>query len=111
MLHADLIQRVGAAAESFRVLVLKTTGTVPYSSVFVELELDAHWNTPTATATWRTTSPHALARAIRIGCRLTPQFSSGALPYVPWHFIHDRLLQLLVRRLLGAFHERLTQRS
>jgi hypothetical protein len=30
--------------------------------------------------------------------RLTPQFSSGALPYVHWHFIHDRLLQLLVMR-------------
>jgi hypothetical protein len=30
---------------------------------------------------------------------LTPQFSGGALPYVPWQFIHDRPLQLLVRRL------------
>jgi hypothetical protein len=29
----------------------------------------------------------------------TPQFSGGALTYVPWHFIHDRPLQLLVRRL------------
>jgi len=32
-------------------------------------------------------------------CRLTPQFSGGALTYVPWHFISDRPLQLLVRRL------------
>src|SRR5213078_3489152 len=32
-------------------------------------------------------------------CRLTPQFSGGALPYVPWHFISHGPLQLLVRRL------------
>jgi len=32
--------------------------------------------------------------------RLTPQFSGGALSYVQWHFIHDRPLQLLVRRYL-----------
>jgi len=30
--------------------------------------------------------------------RITPQFSGGALNYVPWHFIHHRPLQLLVRR-------------
>jgi len=33
--------------------------------------------------------------------RLTPQFSGSALTYVPWHFISDRPLQLLVRRLLA----------
>src|SRR5262249_980758 len=31
-------------------------------------------------------------------CRITPQFSGGALSYEPWHFIHHRPLQLLVRR-------------
>ena len=31
--------------------------------------------------------------------RITPQFSGGAPPYVPWHFMCDRPLQLLVRRL------------
>ena len=34
----------------------------------------------------------------RIAGRLTSQFSGGAMPLVPWHFIHDRPLQLLVRR-------------
>jgi hypothetical protein len=29
---------------------------------------------------------------------ITPQFSGGALPYVPWHFMCDRPLQLLVMR-------------
>jgi hypothetical protein len=32
--------------------------------------------------------------------RLTQQFSGGALRYVPWHFIYDRPLQLLVVRRL-----------
>jgi hypothetical protein len=32
-------------------------------------------------------------------CRLTPQFSGGALTLVPWHFISHRPLQLLVMRL------------
>ena len=36
--HAELLERLGKAAESFHVLVLKTTGTVPYSSVFLELD-------------------------------------------------------------------------
>jgi len=31
-------------------------------------------------------------------CRLTPQFSGGALTFVTWHFIHNRPLQLLVMR-------------
>jgi len=35
----------------------------------------------------------------RFTVRLTPQFSGGALTKVPWHFIHDRPLQLLVRRI------------
>ena len=29
---------------------------------------------------------------------LEPQFSGGALPYVPWHFIHHRPLQPVVSR-------------
>jgi hypothetical protein len=33
-----------------------------------------------------------------ISWRITPQFSGGTLSYVTWHFIHDRPLQLLVRR-------------
>src|SRR5215471_17648287 len=36
--------------------------------------------------------------ALRSCWRLTPQFSGGALTSVTWHFIHDRPLQLLVRR-------------
>ena len=43
VLHAELIERLGQVAESFRVLVLKTTGVVPYSSVFVELDC-GYWS-------------------------------------------------------------------
>jgi len=42
---------------------------------------------------------------MRHTCRLTPQFSGGALSYVPWHFISDRPLQLLVRRLAQRFFD------
>jgi hypothetical protein len=37
MLHEKLIAQVGEAGASFHVLVLKTTLTVPYSSVFLRL--------------------------------------------------------------------------
>jgi hypothetical protein len=37
MLHEHLIAQVGEAGASFHVLVLKTTLTVPYSSVFLRL--------------------------------------------------------------------------
>ena len=43
ILHAELIERLGAAAQAFRVLVLKTTGVVPYSSVFFELDC-GYWS-------------------------------------------------------------------
>lgn len=43
MLHANLIERVGEVAQKFPVLVLKTTGTVPYSSVFIELDC-GYWS-------------------------------------------------------------------
>ena len=39
------------------------------------------------------------------GKSLEPQFSGGALTYVPWHFMHDRPLQLLVmRRAISLQH-------
>jgi len=38
VLHAELLERLHTVAQSFHVLVLKTTGTVPYSSVFLELD-------------------------------------------------------------------------
>lgn len=31
----------------------------------------------------------------------TFRFSGGALPYVPWHFVHRRPLQPVVMRLLA----------
>ncbi|MBM3459350.1 MAG: hypothetical protein FJX77_12570 [Armatimonadetes bacterium] len=43
VLHEELIGRIGAAARDFQVLVLKTTGTVPYSSVFFELDC-GYWS-------------------------------------------------------------------
>src|SRR5580765_6063047 len=50
----------------------------------------------------RITVPILRRIRVRSACygvsRLTPQFSGGAVTYVPWHFIHHRPLQLLVRR-------------
>ena len=50
-LHAELLDRLEQISESYRVLVLKTRGTVPYSSVFVELDC-GYW-TPEEEATLR----------------------------------------------------------
>jgi hypothetical protein len=36
--HAELLERLAEVGRTYRVLVLKSTGTVPYSSVFVELD-------------------------------------------------------------------------
>ncbi len=41
--HMDLITRLGAVAQEFKVVVLKTTGRVPYSSVFLELDC-GYWS-------------------------------------------------------------------
>jgi hypothetical protein len=38
VLHESLIKRLNQAGESFSVLVLKTTMTIPYTSVFLELD-------------------------------------------------------------------------
>ena len=35
----------------------------------------------------------------RYSRRITPRFSGGAPTYVPWHFVHHRPLQPVVRRL------------
>jgi hypothetical protein len=51
VLHEELLERLEEVAQSFRVLVLKTTGTVPYSSVFVELDC-GYWS-PQQEATLR----------------------------------------------------------
>ena len=48
---------------------------------------------------WRRGFDIALLHHARMR-RLTQQFSGGALRYVPWHFIYDRPLQLLVVRRL-----------
>jgi len=42
-LHTDLLDRVRRAAEQYRVLVLKTTTALPYTSVFLELDC-AYWD-------------------------------------------------------------------
>ncbi|MHC4658198.1 MAG: RbsD/FucU domain-containing protein [Planctomycetota bacterium] len=41
--HEDLIAKLDQAAKMFRVLVLKTNLTLPYTSVFVELDC-GYWN-------------------------------------------------------------------
>ena len=43
VLHEELIARLDKAAATFNVLVLKTTLTLPYTSVFVELEC-GYWS-------------------------------------------------------------------
>lgn len=42
-LHEAIIARLDQAAERFRVLVLKTDFTIPYTTVFLQLEC-AYWN-------------------------------------------------------------------
>ena len=41
--HEEIIKRLDTAGETFRVLVLKTNMTVPYTSVFLQLDC-AYWN-------------------------------------------------------------------
>lgn len=43
VLHEELIGRVNAAAESFAVLLLKTTSILPYTTVFLELDC-GYWD-------------------------------------------------------------------
>jgi L-fucose mutarotase/ribose pyranase (RbsD/FucU family) len=43
VLHAELLERLSLVGETYRVLVLKTTGVVPYSSVFIELDC-GYWS-------------------------------------------------------------------
>jgi hypothetical protein len=49
--HEDLIVKLDEAAKTFNVLVLKTTLTIPYTSVFLELDC-GYWN-PVAEANMR----------------------------------------------------------
>lgn len=44
VMHLDLLERLSDASITYRVLVLKTTGVVPYSSVFIELDC-GYWST------------------------------------------------------------------
>lgn len=44
MMHEDIIQKIDASAKLFNVLVLKTDFTIPYTSVFFELEC-GYWDT------------------------------------------------------------------
>lgn len=44
--HAEIISKLDEAGKTFRILVLKTTLTIPYTSVFIRLEC-AYW-TPDA---------------------------------------------------------------
>ena len=43
LLHEELIGRLEKAAESFRVLLIKTNMTIPYTSVFLQLDC-AYWD-------------------------------------------------------------------
>jgi L-fucose mutarotase/ribose pyranase (RbsD/FucU family) len=43
VMHADLLDRLADVATTYHILVLKTTGVVPYSSVFIELDC-GYWS-------------------------------------------------------------------
>lgn len=43
LLHEDIIAQLDQAGKTFRVLILKTTLTIPYTSVFLRLEC-GYWN-------------------------------------------------------------------
>ncbi|MGB8959529.1 MAG: hypothetical protein WCC00_11040 [Candidatus Aminicenantales bacterium] len=38
VLHEDLIARLGQAGKAFRIVMVKTTLAVPYTTVFLELD-------------------------------------------------------------------------
>ena len=44
LLHEDIISKLDRAGEMFRVLLIKTTMRIPYTSVFVELQC-GYWDT------------------------------------------------------------------
>src|SRR5262245_52739255 len=65
-----------------------------------ECDADAATQTRLAEGRTRRCALLNLARENRaLGFRITPQFSRGTPTHVPWHFMPDRRLQLLVRRL------------
>ena len=43
ILHEELIKRLGEVAKTFHILMLKTTLTLPYTSVFIELDC-GYWS-------------------------------------------------------------------
>ncbi|HMO84184.1 MAG TPA: hypothetical protein PKC18_04600 [Lacipirellulaceae bacterium] len=57
--HEEIIDRLDAAGQKFRVLVLKTTMTLPYTSVFIELDCGY----------WSTEAEQRLRRAMETGSR------------------------------------------
>ena len=44
VLHGEMISRIDEAAETFQILVLKTNFTIPYTSVFINLNC-GYWST------------------------------------------------------------------
>jgi hypothetical protein len=44
VMHLEVLERLSDVSMTYRVLVLKTTGIVPYSSVFIELDC-GYWST------------------------------------------------------------------
>ena len=43
LLHDSVFTKLAAASKFFKILVIKTNGTIPYSSVFLQLDC-AYWN-------------------------------------------------------------------
>jgi hypothetical protein len=43
LLHEQLIKKLDEAAQTFRVLIVKTKETIPYTSVFLQLDC-AYWS-------------------------------------------------------------------
>lgn len=57
MAHEQIIHKIDAAAQTFHILILKTSMTIPYTSVFFELDC-SYWS-PEAEARLRRTMLHA----------------------------------------------------
>ncbi len=73
--HERLIGSIAEAGQNFHVLLLKTKGTLPYSSVFVQLNA-AYWN-PEAEQRLRAAMPSAMPAVV-------PSSATGGGPASSW---------------------------
>lgn len=63
--HEDIIKKLDEAGKTFKVLILKTDFTVPYTSVFCELDC-AYWGSEKETRMRKRMDPKSLAEFARL---------------------------------------------